>query len=448
MADIFLSYKRDERAAAEIIAERLRVLGLTVWFDASMRSGDAFDGEIDREARAAKIILVCWSPSARESEWVKSEAMIGFNQKKLAACYVAGPDGFDPPAPFNRTHMADLRTWFASPTDTDSEWKSVLRRVGDLCGRSDIESFAALDLRAKAADLRAWVEAHKQSPLFMVVDAWLTTREAQDADADRLAGEARARRAEEERARKAKALAEEEQRERAMSSARLHSYEEAERDRQSVKAREARQRSGVLWGVGLATVGLGVWIMVANLSADRTMQELPTQQKMLVPAEAPAEAPAEPTNVGCVTQTITSWSTMTIYAQTAGVDCQRATATISIRSSGGRTLWRESYQTEHLMTLAQARDEAAMLTSLREWVAPQYAIKTTFELPEWSVGAQYPSSGEFPFYPETDVTREMYQRIRAANAPMFCYVQGMESQRCLAWYQNALISVGVQSFPG
>jgi len=99
--DVFLSYKRDERALVERIAVHLRALGLTVWFDAKISAGDTFNVEIDREARAAKVILVCWSPSARQSEWVNAEALIGFTQKKLAACYVAGPDDFDPPV--NRT---------------------------------------------------------------------------------------------------------------------------------------------------------------------------------------------------------------------------------------------------------------------------------------------------------------------------------------------------------
>jgi hypothetical protein len=140
MADVFLSYKRSERTAVETIASRLRDLGLTVWFDASMSAGETFNAEIDREARAAKAILVCWSPAARQSEWVNAEAMIGFEQKKLAACYVAGPDGFSAPTPFNAAHTSDLRMWLYEPTDTDANWRSVLGRIGKLCGRDDLRS--------------------------------------------------------------------------------------------------------------------------------------------------------------------------------------------------------------------------------------------------------------------------------------------------------------------
>lgn len=141
VADVFISYKREERVAVERLAQELSALGLSVWFDASLSAGEAFADEIDREARAAKVILVCWSPAARGSAWVKSEALIGFTSNTLAACYVAGPDGFDPPAPFNAIHAEDLRSWITSPSAAHAGWKSLLRRIGDLCGRADLESF-------------------------------------------------------------------------------------------------------------------------------------------------------------------------------------------------------------------------------------------------------------------------------------------------------------------
>lgn len=208
MADVFLSYKRSERPQVERIASMLRGLGLNVWFDAGMSAGDTFNDEIDREARAAKAVLVCWSPEARESEWVKAEAMIGFTQKKLAACYVAGPDGFDPPTPFNTRHAEDLRGWFAAPSEVHSGWKSVLRSLGKLCGRADIESYGALDTQATAADLRAWIDAHEQSPLFVTVDGLLRQRETEEAERGRIEQEARERRAEQERERRAREAAE------------------------------------------------------------------------------------------------------------------------------------------------------------------------------------------------------------------------------------------------
>lgn len=49
--DVFISYKRDERALVHAIAERLKALKLSVWFDADIHSGKTFDAEIDRHVR-------------------------------------------------------------------------------------------------------------------------------------------------------------------------------------------------------------------------------------------------------------------------------------------------------------------------------------------------------------------------------------------------------------
>jgi hypothetical protein len=86
---------------------------------------------------------------------------------------------------------------------------------------------------------------------------------------------------------------------------------------------------------------------------------------------------------------------------------------------------------------------------LNEWVSPPGAAPdSTGDLPEWAAGAESPISGEFPFFPEDDLDRVAYAALRAADAPMFCFVQGMESQGCLTVHGGTLRKVGVQTFPG
>jgi hypothetical protein len=53
-----------------------------VWFDASLEAGETFNTEISRHVRAARVVLVCWTPDAfphggDSSGWVVSEAAIG-----------------------------------------------------------------------------------------------------------------------------------------------------------------------------------------------------------------------------------------------------------------------------------------------------------------------------------------------------------------------------------
>ena len=275
MADVFISYKQDQRQAVEQIAARLRMLGLTVWFDVNMIAGEPFGDEIDREARCAKAVLVCWSPAARESRWVKAEALIGFEQNKLAACYIAGPDGFSPPTPFNALHAEDLRTWLSAPDDTNIGWRGVLRRIGRLCARSDIESWGALAQHATTTELRAWIAAHERSPLFLTVDAILRTREERDAEqvrreqearvrrereeAERIARQARERRDHEETERRERLAAEREREETEqirLQTERLQ--QQFERTRMASVRRQQRRDIGLILCVFGAVLALGV----------------------------------------------------------------------------------------------------------------------------------------------------------------------------------------------
>lgn len=263
MADIFISYKRDERQAVESIATKLRELGLVVWFDASMSAGETFNSEIDREARNAKAILVCWSPTARESRWVIAEAMIGFEKDNLAACYVAGPDGFSPPTPFNTSHAEDLRAWLTMPSDTHSGWKSVLRRIGKLSNRADIEDWGALHAQASATELRLWIDSYDNSPLFMTVETMLRDRERQDEERATLERAARERRAVEQaeaKARDAEARKAHEESER-LNRLELDARRRADADARNKQAERNQWRTFLLWTSLSALISaMALWV--------------------------------------------------------------------------------------------------------------------------------------------------------------------------------------------
>jgi hypothetical protein len=131
--DVFISYKREERAAIERIAERLTGLGLDVWFDTKLASGESFDEEINREVRAAKCVLVCWTPGAIQSDWVRAEASIGRGRDVLAAVFLKPTELYPP---FNLVHAEDLSDWQGE--DLHLGWLNTLARIGTLCERPDI----------------------------------------------------------------------------------------------------------------------------------------------------------------------------------------------------------------------------------------------------------------------------------------------------------------------
>jgi WD40 repeat protein len=263
MADLFISYKRSERAEVEGLAQALRELGLSVWFDASLSAGDAFSDEIDREARAAKCVLVCWSPSARESRWVKAEAEVGFTRDRLVAAYVAGPDGFEAPIPFNRVHAEDIRAWLKAPTATHTAWRSLLRSIGRFCERRDVEEFGALDAQASTTHLRAWLDRHQKSQLLVVVHEMLEARGAQEAEREAMEAAIRERRQREEHERRTKAAAEAARFQREATEARTRTERpaaEAQRQTERERRRAGRTRRTLIMAggaIGAGAIGSG-----------------------------------------------------------------------------------------------------------------------------------------------------------------------------------------------
>jgi hypothetical protein len=149
--DVFISYKRDERAEVLAIAKRLEALKLRVWFDAEMKSGTTFDAEIDRQIRAAKAVLVCWSPGAVASDWVRGEATIGRQRGVLAAAMLKP---CDLPAPFNLVH-ADNLTGGIGPRNP--EWLRSVERIGMLAGRPGLAAYEALELTRDKQAYAAWI---------------------------------------------------------------------------------------------------------------------------------------------------------------------------------------------------------------------------------------------------------------------------------------------------
>jgi hypothetical protein len=133
MTDVFVSYKREERERVVLIADRLRALGLDVWFDARLVTGHHFDREIDQHVRKAKCALVCWSPGAIASEWVRAEAAIGRERGVLVPLLV---EPCSPPVPFNTLQTEDLISW-AGEGDHEG-WLRVLDRIAELVERPEL----------------------------------------------------------------------------------------------------------------------------------------------------------------------------------------------------------------------------------------------------------------------------------------------------------------------
>lgn len=158
---------------------------------------------------------------------------------------------------------------------------------------------------------------------------------------------------------------------------------------------------------------------------------------------------------GCNTRASVSWTQAgkgyVADAFSDGPSCELAVVTLVVRAPDGKPMWTQSSPASHLMVFGGVDNTAKMNSALGEWVNQEKAMMPTGEkLPAWDADQETPTSGEFPFYLEEGVDREFYEKVRRADAPLFCYVQGMESMACVTLDKetNEMTKVGVQTFPG
>ena len=88
MPDVFLSYNREDQAAARRFAEAFAGQGLDVWWDTALKSGEAYDEVTEAALREAKAVVVLWSKKSVVSRWVRAEAMLADRSKTLVPCMI------------------------------------------------------------------------------------------------------------------------------------------------------------------------------------------------------------------------------------------------------------------------------------------------------------------------------------------------------------------------
>jgi len=108
LADIFLSYAREDSAKAKLLAAALESKGWSVFWDSALLAGQDFHEEIEQEIEKAGCMIVAWSAISRKSRWVKGEATLGARRKILVPIKF---DSVDPPIDFITLHTENCATW-------------------------------------------------------------------------------------------------------------------------------------------------------------------------------------------------------------------------------------------------------------------------------------------------------------------------------------------------
>ena len=108
MARVFLSYAREDAAAAKLLAAGIDRAGHKVWWDHQIQGGSRFASEIDRELKNAEVVVVLWTSTSVESPWVQDEAAEGRDSGRLLPVII---DAEKPPLGFRQFQSIDFRDW-------------------------------------------------------------------------------------------------------------------------------------------------------------------------------------------------------------------------------------------------------------------------------------------------------------------------------------------------
>ncbi|MGN6057776.1 MAG: TIR domain-containing protein [Sphingomicrobium sp.] len=108
MANIFLSYDRDDGPRARPLAALLERNGHKVWWDRAIKGGHEFGTEIEAALADADKVVVLWSSNSVKSAWVRDEAAVGRDKGCLVPATI---DGTPAPLGFRQFQTIDLSKW-------------------------------------------------------------------------------------------------------------------------------------------------------------------------------------------------------------------------------------------------------------------------------------------------------------------------------------------------
>jgi len=152
MSDIFISYAREDREKAELLAKLFEQQKWRVWWDKVIPPGSKYADVIGTELATAKAVIVLWSRESVASDWVKDEAQEGVNRKILVPALI---DKVSPPYGFRQVQTADLSDWDGS--SSHAELQRLLRGVATLLNQP-LTDLPAID-GSGSRKRRLWVAA-------------------------------------------------------------------------------------------------------------------------------------------------------------------------------------------------------------------------------------------------------------------------------------------------
>jgi serine/threonine-protein kinase len=115
-ADVFISYKAEDRRRVQPLVQALEADGYAVWWDQHIGTGDEWRQTIERQLDAAKCVIVVWSKHSigPEGHFVRDEASRAQRRNVYVPILL---DSVEPPLGFGERQATSLRGWRGSRSD-------------------------------------------------------------------------------------------------------------------------------------------------------------------------------------------------------------------------------------------------------------------------------------------------------------------------------------------
>ena len=278
MADIFISYAREDESRIRELVRSIEGYGWSIFWDRRIPAGKTWEGHIGKALNDAKYVIVAWSQFSIISEWVKDEAREAKMRNRLIPVLL---DPVIPPMGFRGIQAADLTGW--KPGYPSPHFDELIQDIAEVMGGMPHQLAHEEEQRRKTEG-----EAKRQ--------AEAVERQKAEAEAKRKAEEEERQRVEEEAKRQAEAAerqkaeaeakrkAEEEQLRKAEEEATRRMQEEQQQivvgaeHGNKKKTPGSRPASILIWIFGIAV------LIIALFYATPPKSTKPTQP-------APAHAP-------------------------------------------------------------------------------------------------------------------------------------------------------------
>ena len=150
-ADVFVSYKAEDRARVQPIVAALEAEGFIVWWDTRIEGGANWRRSIEEQLNAAKCVVVAWTKRSvgPEGEFVRDEAALA---KRRGIYLPILLDPIEPPLGFREIQAISLRGWRKGVSDPCFRvLADAIRQCltnGHVAGRSTSHERARISRRA------------------------------------------------------------------------------------------------------------------------------------------------------------------------------------------------------------------------------------------------------------------------------------------------------------